>query len=100
MIPESKIRDKKPTWTHVNRYNFSAFSPSSAKQSLVNGESVTTEHSLKAVTQFNLWTEVDFEDNTNHWDKMADTNKWNITIGPGYKKSPLAVMRAAHRQSW
>lgn len=54
MILKSKIRDKKPTWTHVNGFNFSVFSPSSAEQSLVNDESVTTEHSLKAVTQFNL----------------------------------------------
>ena len=65
---------------------------------LQNNESETTEDSLKAVTRNNLWTKAEFEGDTNHWDKMADTTE-KIRIGPGYKQSPLAVMRAAHWRS-
>ena len=65
---------------------------------LQDDESETTEGSLKAVIQNDLWTKADFKDDTNHWDKMVDTTE-KIKIGPGYKQSPLAVMRAAHWRS-
>ena len=42
---------------------------------LQNDESEATEDSLKAVAQNNLWTKADFEDDTNHCHKMADTTE-------------------------